>query len=189
MRRADSSSRRAFIALTGSVANATHPPAVAEPPASEAKTPCFASVADFLSASPKDCPLSWNGVTLYGVIDVGAGYETHGAPFNGNYPNGVATLIAKNSNGPRYTLVPNGLGQTYVGLKGAEPIASGWSFVFNLQNGFDPFTLQRANGPKSLIENNTIPLDAQTQTATRAGPASSSTQRPTPASVTRPTEH
>ena len=115
--------------------------------------------------------MSWNGVTLYGKYDVGAGYETHGVPFNGNYPNGVETLIQKNSNGSRFTLVPNGLGQTALGVKGVEPIALGWSLVFRLENGFDPFTLQRANGPKSLVENNTTPLDAQTANgdSSRAG--------------------
>ena len=93
---------------------------------------------------------------------MGAGYESHGVPFNGNYPNGVETLISKNSNGPRYTIVPNGLGQTHVGIKGEEPIVSDWSLVFKFENGFDPYTLQRANGPKSLVQNNTTPLDAQT---------------------------
>ena len=88
------------------------------------------------------------------------------------------TLISKNSNGARFTLVPNGLGQTHIGIKGEEHIASDWSLVFKFENGFDPYTLQRANGPKSLVENNTTPLDAQTATATRAGQGSSSTPRP-----------
>ena len=60
------------------------------------------------------------------------------------------------------TIAPNGLGQSYIGVKGKEPIASDWSLVFNFQNGFDPYTLERANGPKSLVENNTTPLDQQT---------------------------
>jgi len=123
---------------------------------------CFASLYDFVVADPDDCPLAWNGIRLYGRLDWGVGYETHGAPFNGNYPNGVNTLIKRNSNRPLTTIAPNGLGQSYIGLKGVEPIASGWSLVFNLQNGFDPFTLQRANGPKSLVQNNTTPLDQQT---------------------------
>jgi len=29
-----------------------------------------------------DCPLSWYGVRLYGTIDAGAGYRTHGAPLD-----------------------------------------------------------------------------------------------------------
>ena len=136
-----------------------------------AANPCFASVYDFLIADPDDCPLAWNGVRLYGRFDYGVGYESHGVPFNGNYPNGVETLISKNSNGARFTLVPNGLGQSHIGIKGVEPIASNWSLVFKFENGFDPYTLQRANGPKSLVENNTTPLDAQTANgdSSRAG--------------------
>ena len=49
---------------------------------------------------------------------------------------------------PIFTIAPNGLGQSFVGVKGREPIASGWSLIFNFQNGFDPYTLQRANGPE-----------------------------------------
>ena len=140
-------------------------------PAPPAANPCFASLYDFVIADPDDCPLAWNGFTLYGRFDYGAGYESHGVPFNGNYPNGVETLISKNSNGARFTLVPNGLGQTHVGIKGEEPIVSDWSLVFKFENGFDPYTLQRANGPKSLVENNTTPLDAQTANgdSSRAG--------------------
>jgi hypothetical protein len=44
--------------------------------------------------------------TLYGTLDYGAGYQTHGVPFNGVYPNGVEELISKNSNGRRYVLIP-----------------------------------------------------------------------------------
>jgi hypothetical protein len=140
-------------------------------PSAPAANPCFASLYDFVIADPDDCPLAWNGIGLYGRFDYGAGYESHGVPFNGNYPNGVETLISKNSNGPRYTIVPNGLGQSHVGINGVEPIVSDWSLVFKFENGFDPYTLQRANGPKSLVENNTTPLDAQTANgdSSRAG--------------------
>jgi predicted porin len=132
---------------------------------------CFASAITYFQASPAECPLTWNGITLYGSIDIGAGYQTHGVPFNGAYPNGVEELISKNSNGPRYTLLPNGLGQSYIGIKGIEPISGDWSFIFNLQTGFDPYTLQLANGPKSLVQNNTNPLDVQSANAdsSRAG--------------------
>ena len=160
----------AFAALLSTGARAVDLPALPQA-ATATPAPCFASLQAFLTSSPEDCPLTWNGVTLYGAYDVGAGYEMHGAPFNGNYPNGVETLISKNSNASRFTVVPNGLGQTHVGVKGAEPVAWGWSLVFKLENGFDPFTLQRANGPKSLIENNTVPLAAQTANgdSSRAG--------------------
>jgi predicted porin len=145
------------------------PPGPAQP--APQATACFASLYDFLIADPDDCPLAWRGIRLYGRLDYGAGYESHGAPFNGNFPNGVNTLIKKMSNQSHYTIAPNGLGQSYLGVKGKEPIASDWSLVFNLQNGFDPYTLQRANGPKSLVQNNTTPLDQQTANgdSSRAG--------------------
>jgi hypothetical protein len=55
----------------------------------EPAAPCFASLYDFLIAGPDDCPIAWPGITLYGRLDYGAGYESHGVPFNGNYPNGA----------------------------------------------------------------------------------------------------
>ena len=132
---------------------------------------CFASPISYFEASPVECPLTWNGITLYGAIDTGGGYQTHGVPFNAYYPNGVEELISKNSNGWRYTILPNGLGQSHIGIKGFEPIAGDWSFIFNLQTGFDPYSLQLANGPKSLVQNNTNPLDVQSANgdSSRAG--------------------
>jgi hypothetical protein len=79
---------------------------------------CFDSLTVWLNSSAEDCPLAWNGLTLYGRIDVGGGFQTEGAPFNTVYPNGVEELISKNSHGSRYVLVPNGLGQSNVGVKG-----------------------------------------------------------------------
>jgi predicted porin len=168
---------RAEVTLVGAAAllsllcdaDAADLPMQTLPPASSPS--CFASFADYFLASAQECPLTWNGITLYGTFDFGGGYQTHGVPFNGVYPNGVEELISKNSNSRRYVLIPNGLGQSNVGVKGDEPIAGDWSLVFNLQNGFDPYTLQRANGPKSMVQNNTTPLDYQTANgdSSRAG--------------------
>src|SRR5579863_5720959 len=132
---------------------------------------CIANPITYFESSPVECPLTWSGITLYGEIDAGAGYQTHGAPFNSAYPNGVEELISKNSNGFRYTLLPNGLGQSHIGIKGLEPISGNWSFIFNLQTGFDPYSLQLANGPKSLVQNNPNPLDVQSANgdSSRAG--------------------
>jgi predicted porin len=85
---------------------------------------------------------------------MGVDYMTHGVPFNGAYPQGVEPLISKNSQGARYSIAPNGLGQSVVGVTGTEELAQGWSFVFRLETGFDPYSMQLANGPKSLVENN-----------------------------------
>jgi predicted porin len=159
-----------FGALSGSMlhAEAADLPTKTAP----ASTPsCFASAFSYFEASAAECPLTWSGITLYGDIDTGAAYHSHGVPFNAYYPNGVEELISKNSNGWRYTLLPNGLGQSHIGVKGIEPIGSDWSFIFNLQTGFDPYGLQLANGPKSLVQNNLNPLEVQSANgdSSRAG--------------------
>jgi hypothetical protein len=81
-------------------------------PTPNASPSCFDSAADYFRASPQECPLTWNGTTLYGAIDTGAGYQTHGVPSNGAYPNGVEHLISKNSNAPGYNWMPNELVST-----------------------------------------------------------------------------
>src|ERR1700719_3216074 len=44
-----------------------------------------------------DDSLTWHGVTLYGVVDIGLQYETHGAPFSDFHPAGSANIVQKNS--------------------------------------------------------------------------------------------
>jgi hypothetical protein len=103
---------------------------------------CFSSPLAFVMASPEECALAWNGITFYGRIDVGVTHDTHGVPFNGAYPNGVETQISKNSNRSLTSIAPNGLCESFLGLKGVEPIgASDWSLIFNAQTGFDPYSL------------------------------------------------
>jgi len=164
-----------LILIAGLAASMIHAAQAADlptkAPSPDTVSSCFASAANYFEASPVECPLTWNGITLYGAIDTGAAYHSHGVPFNAYYPNGVEELISKNSNGPRYTILPNGLGQSHIGIKGVEPIASDWSLIFNLQTGFDPYSLQLANGPKSLVQNNLNALEFQTANgdSSRAG--------------------
>ena len=143
----------AAAAFCGASALAADLPTKA-PPAPAPTTSCFASFYDYVNSSAQDCALAWNGITLYGAIDIGADYVSHGVPFNGAYPQGIEPLISKNSQGARYSIAPNGLGQSVVGVKGTEELAQGSWFVFKLETGFDPYSMQLANGPRSLIENN-----------------------------------
>jgi predicted porin len=117
-------------------------------------------------ASPEDfivtnCPLTWNGITLYGTIDGGVTWLSHGAPFNGTSAVGADYLIQKYSNRPQWSLGPNGLSNSNIGIKGNEPLAPGWAFVFDLQAGFDPYSLQFSNGPHSVVQNAGVPLTSQ----------------------------
>ena len=117
------------------------------------------------------CPLTWNGITVYGTIDAGMTWQSHGTPFNGTSPIGKEYLISKNSNRALWGVAPNALSQSNIGIKGNEPFAPGWAFVFDLQAGFDPYSLQLANGPGSVAQNAGVPLTSQNSNAnsSRAG--------------------
>jgi predicted porin len=140
------------------------------PPAAAATAPpaTCTSFEDFISTS---CPLTWNGITLYGTIDGGVTWLSHGAPFNGTSAVGADYLIQKYSNRPQWSLAPNGLSNSNIGIKGKEPFAPGWAFIFDLQAGFDPYSLQLSNGPHSVFQNAGVPLTSQSSGAdsSRAG--------------------
>jgi hypothetical protein len=53
------------------------------------KTPAFLAA---------DGSLTYRGITLYGTIGRGPGYQTHGTPLNGSAGFGLEYLISKNSN-------------------------------------------------------------------------------------------
>lgn len=101
-----------------------------------------------------DLSLTWNGITLYGTVDVGAAYQTHGSPLSQDFYPTLNYIIAPNSNKSITTIASNGLSQSKVGLRGVEPLNDTFSFIFNLEMGFNPTSGKLADAPKSLINNN-----------------------------------
>jgi len=124
-----------------------------------AKPDC--SVWGWIHASAADCPLSADGITFYGAIDLGRGYETHAAPFNGDAKTGVSELISKVNNRALWLGVPNGLTQSNFGFKLKQQVVPDWYLIGDVNAGFDPLSLKLANGPKSLADNNNVPLARQ----------------------------
>ena len=126
------------------------------------------SVTDFATTN---CTLSYAGVQLYGIVDLGVGYQTHGAALNSGLVSGVYELVTKSSDHSRMSLVPNGLSQSFIGLKGNEPVFGDVSMVFDVSAGFDPYTLTLADGPKSLADQNGLAASHQTSSgdSSRAG--------------------
>jgi predicted porin len=119
-----------------------------------------------------DCPLTYYGITVYGTIDMGVGYESHGAPFNKDIITGVSELVQKTSRPTAMWLpTPGGLTQSNIGIKGKEAITSGLDFVFDLNFGFNPYSMTAANGPKSFLDNNGLAPQMQSSNAdsSRAG--------------------
>ncbi len=92
-------------------------------------------------------------------------------PFSGTSPPGDEYLLSKNSNRSGIHRAPNQLTQSNIGIKGNEEFLPGWAFVFDLEAGFDPYSLKFANGPGSIAQNAGVPLNRQTSNtdSSRAG--------------------
>jgi predicted porin len=121
-----------------------------------------AGLAQAQSAPAKSDSLTWNGITLYGIVDVGLSYETHGAPSNDYFPAGIENIVQKNSNGSVTAVTPNNLSQSRIGLSGNEPIAGDWAGVFRVETYFNPQSGDISDALKSLTQNNGRPAAVQT---------------------------
>ena len=129
--------------------------------AAAAAKPDCSTFSKWAESSAADCPLTAFGVTVYGTIDVGGGYETHASPFNGDAKTGVSELISKVNNRPLWQGVPSGLTQSNIGVRIKEQFAPNWFLIGDVNAGFSPFSFKLANGPRSLVDNNNVPLAKQ----------------------------
>ena len=128
-----------------------------------------AGVAQAHSAAPAPAPvapgyesLTSHGITLYGIVDLGLQYESHGAPISDYFPAGSADIVQKNSNGSIFGVTPNNLSQSRIGLTGKEPLVDDWSAVFRLETFFNPQSGEISDALKSLVQNNGRALAVQT---------------------------
>ena len=87
----------------GPMVTKSAPMAYAPPP-----TASCGSIYDFFTS----CPLTWYGVSVYGTVDLGGTYQTHGTPFDRNFPTGASYLLgagggnATGRNGEDFVSVP-----------------------------------------------------------------------------------
>lgn len=109
-----------------------------------------------MAQNATDDSLTWHGVTLYGIVDIGLQDQTHGAPINDYFPAGSADIVQKNSNGSITGVTPSNMSQSRVGLQGLEPIPGmqDWSAVFKLETFFNPQSGEISDALKSLVQNN-----------------------------------
>jgi predicted porin len=108
-----------------------------------------------------DDSLTWNGITLYGVIDVGIQYDTHSAPFTPYRPAASGNIVRQNDSSSAIGLTPSNMGQTRVGLQGIEPLNDEFSAVFQIETFFNPQSGEIADSLKSLAVNNGKAVTAQ----------------------------
>ena len=117
-----------FAGATWSAAALADDPILTKAPvvsAPAAPTICQ-GVPDFFLGS---CQLAYYGVRVYGVIDVGGGYQTHGAPWDPNFPQGSSYLVQKMNREAMWTQAPNALSRSHIGVLVDEPFAPGWKFI------------------------------------------------------------
>jgi predicted porin len=139
------------------------------PPAAAASAPKLCTDPwDFVST---DCQLTWQGITVYGTIDAGVGWQSHGAPFDTRSAVGASYLIQKQNRSPMWGLAPNALSNSTIGIKGTEPIGGNFNVVFAWDAGFDPYSFRFSNGPGSVAANTGIPQNQATaySDSSRAG--------------------
>jgi predicted porin len=115
-------------------------------------------------APAADDALTYKGITLYGTVDLGLQYQTHGAPISDYFPAGSADIVQKNSNHSISGVTPNNLSQSKIGLQGVESIAGDWSAVFKLETFFNPQSGEISDALKSLVQNNGRSVASGTQT-------------------------
>jgi predicted porin len=111
---------------------------------------------------PDDSSLTWKGITLYGVVDVGLQYQTHGVTSSDYVAYSTEPVVQKNSNGFVTALVSSPLSWSRIGLSGKEPLVGDWSGVFRLETYFNPTSGDLSDGLKSLTLNNGRANTAQT---------------------------
>jgi predicted porin len=110
---------------------------------------------------PGEESLTWKGITLYGVIDIGLQYDTHSAPFTPFRPSASGSIVRQNSRQSVIGLTPSNMGQSRIGLQGIEALNDEWSDVFQVETFFNPQSGEIADSLKSLTVNNGLPLSKQ----------------------------
>ncbi|MGH9641289.1 MAG: porin [Terriglobales bacterium] len=114
------------------------------------------------AAAPADDTLTWHGITLYGAVDIGLQYESHGAPFSDYYTPASTNIVQKDSRESVFGVTGSNSSQTKVGLRGLEPIGGDWSGVFALETWFNPEAGVLSDSLKSLTIDNGLAPGQQT---------------------------
>jgi predicted porin len=122
-----------------------------------------AEAGDAVLPDPIPDNLTWRGVTVYGTIDLGYAYQTHGVPLGGSFYPGLEYTIngSRNANKPISSIAESALEQSKAGIRIEEKIAEGWKFIGKAEAAFQPLSGEIADACASMAANNGKPLTAQ----------------------------
>src|ERR1700689_5082012 len=124
---------------------------------------CGTAQADLKDPLPDS--LSLGGVTLYGTVDVGYAYQSHGVPLSSQYVGGLeyqAFTTTRNFAGSQSTLAESGLEQSKIGVRVSEPIVNDITRVATAETGFNPLSGQLTDACGSIATNSGKPQGSQT---------------------------
>ena len=132
-----------------------------------------------------DGSLTFHGITLYGAVDIGVAYQRHGTPLSNSAGLGLEYLISKNSNQSRFSLAPNAVTSSNVGLKGTVEMGPEVSAVFKLETAFLPTSGASPTDQGRSFKTMASRSPRKPQTPIPAETARHSTARPGPVSARR----
>jgi len=105
-----------------------------------------------------------NGITFYGTIDIGLTWQNHATPYNAY--NALSTFYdvtgGSSNNKSRFQLINGGLGNSKIGLKGAEDLGDGWIGLFKLETGINPLSGTITDAERAMSQQNGVPLANRT---------------------------
>lgn len=111
-----------------------------------------ADLSDVVSAKdPLPDALTFHGVTVYGTVDVGYGYNTQGLPVSGANYNGLAYQLGKISDGSISSLTNNALEQSKIGVKIEEQVGLGFTAIAKLETNFNPISGEIGDNCASMV--------------------------------------
>jgi predicted porin len=132
---------------------------------------CLTFACTYAHAEPTDPlpdSLSLGGVTLYGTIDVGYAYQTHGVPLNGQFVPSLeyqAFTTTRNFAGSVSTVAENGLELSKIGIRVQQPVGDDWRLVGRVESGFNPLSGQLFNNCAAIVANSGVKQGQQTANA------------------------
>jgi predicted porin len=96
------------------------------------------------------------GVTIYGTVDLGFAYSSHGVPVSAAmYTGADYSILGSRFAGPAITTITNNvIDQSKIGVKIEEGFAGGWVAIGKLETGFNPISGELTDACASLLRNN-----------------------------------
>jgi predicted porin len=120
-----------------------------------------ASIATLANAAdPLPDSLSLGGITIYGTVDIGYAYQSHGVPLNSTFPGGLeyqAFTTTRNFAGSVSTVAESGLEQSKIGIRVQQVVTGDLSIVARAETGFNPLSGHLTDACESIASNSGAP--------------------------------